>query len=248
MKIDFPHTYNDLVGMTLKRLEEVADEAKRQHGLTLRTWNKSHNKGTRARDLLAAIHDKEVDAMAAGGSPTSPGEPKRPANPAFEALCDVVPAAPGSAPVKSDVVAVTQPEPVDGRGGDHGGGRPQGATAERTAVRKLSEVPHPTIQDGLEFLFVVWSEKVGCEAVALTKDEAFDIGLRWTRILELVGVAQRIPEWASVVIEGLWDTYNLLKLKAQAARQAVADRPTKPATGPAQQVEVTRAIVVPVAS
>lgn len=237
--------------MNGKRLQEIAnDEAlTTSTGKPLR-WTKSHTIKERVKQIMAARSRHAVDTAVAAGS--TPGEPKRPANPDFEKLCDsnaVSGISPSSQGDGQQAITDADAQAPDARGGVRpGAGRPQGMTEERSAVMKLPEVPNKTIKDSLEALFELWSQATKCPDVALTKDEATDLALHWTRLLHMVGVEQKIPDWISEVLGGLWDTYNMLKIKAATARQAAVTRAGASVPAVPQQVEVTRAIVLPVGS
>ncbi len=228
------YTEVELLGMNGKRLQEIADNER----LTTSTgkpikWTKSHTIKERVKQIMAARSRRAVDAaLEAGGAP---GEPTRPANPEFENLC-----ATGTVPDGQGVAVSGRPDTdggagaggsdgseglEDNRGGAReGAGRPQGMTAERAAVMKLPDVPNKTIKDSLEALFELWSQATKCPEVALTKDEASDLALHWTRLLHMAGVEQKIPDWASEIVTGMWDTYNMVKIKAATARQAAVTR------------------------
>jgi hypothetical protein len=140
-----------------------------------------------------------------------------PVNPKFEAKLSV------ESPVDAAVGETRAGDAVKapGLGGARpGAGRPKGSTAEICMMKQLSEQPHPAIKKALEMLFQSWALATGCDNVALTDDEAILIGLRWTNGLELIGLAQRIPVWLTHVIELVWDTLNIVKLKARLARES----------------------------
>lgn len=204
------YTLTELLGMKAKRLQEIANG----RGLELR-FNKSHNIETRAKRIMAAEHRREMDSLAASAKTTPAGEALKDASPAFEKKCDTlgtVSTVDGDAPI-----ANVAPQAPDSRGGVRpGAGRPLGTTDAVAAMRRLPEVPHPFVQDAIEFLFDSWADMAKCPQVALTKDEAVDLALPWTQCLEFVGVTQRIPVWLGPVMAAVWNTKNIVKIKAQA--------------------------------
>ena len=171
-------------------------------------FNKNHNKAERIRRILS----KQAETLITSAPPLRPDAPPSDlieAKPGFESLIDgdtCLPPGPGSG------------------GAREGAGRPQGTTAEIAAVRRLSNVPHPVVRDLLESMFQAWAAAVKCPDVALTKDEAVDLALPWTNVLELAGVAQKIPPWLTAVVGCIWTTANVVKSKSKLAREAVQAR------------------------
>ena len=206
----------ELADMTMRQMETHAKAEK----LNIK-FHKSKTKAAVAKEILAAYGARDIDAAKAGVAE------QRPVNPEFENLVT-----PGSVLDENENLPANEPTmQVDNRGGARpGAGRPLGMTAERARMTHLSDCPHPAVLGLLEILFEGWAVKVGCPAVALTKEEAFDLALPWTNVLEYAGVAQRIPVWAELAITCTWNTVNILKTKAGIARQYAADHKRPDAT------------------
>ncbi len=210
------YTTGELLGMTAGRLQEVATEA----GMK-KKFHKNLTRKDRAQRILEFYAEQDVETNTTAGV-SGAHEPQRPANPAFESQCG-----PGAS-VNLPANGVT--EPADNPGldaesaGNHGGarpgaGRPAGMTAERARLTHITDTPHRIYKAGFKLLFDLWADKVGCEKVALTEEEATDIALPWSQMGEYLGWNEKIPEWADIIICGLWTTANTFKIKARIARE-----------------------------
>lgn len=208
--------FKDLAGLSAKQLQALADE--RGFGLK---FNKSHTKADMRKKILQAQTAAEADAVEAGNG--TPAGDKLDANPAFENMLTQ-----GSGFSEELTPAHGATEFIDNRGGARpGAGRPPGMTAEIARYNALSQQPNPAIVDAFEMLFAAWATAARCPGVALTTQEAMDIALPWTQVLELMGVAQRIPPWVVIAITCGWNTLSIVKAKANLARQAKQDREGK---------------------
>jgi hypothetical protein len=194
--------------MTLKSLEQAATEV----GVMV---TRNHSRAKRARMILAKYN--ELDLAAGSDDPPSSKGPLILADPqpAFERLIDDS--------TMADAGDGGDTPPPQRGGVRPGAGRPAGMTDELSLMNRLSKQPHPAIKAMLEGLFDLWAART-CAGVCLTKDQAVDLALSWTNTLELIGVAQRVPVWAQVVLCNLWTTYNILASKAALARTAAQNR------------------------
>lgn len=202
----------ELSAMTMKQLEKVI----RDEVFDI-VVNKSKTKRKVVKEILAAYVSRDVDAATADtASPLS-----RPINPALEN-----PVTRGSALDENETSAESHDSgqaDVENRGGPReGAGRPKGMTADRARMTNLSDCPHPVVLAAVELLFDSWAGAVGCDGVALTKEEARDLALPWTNVLEYMGVAQKIPVWAELAVTCTWNTVNTFKMKAKIAREFAA--------------------------
>jgi hypothetical protein len=206
----------ELSAMNMRQLQTVI----RTEGFDI-VVNKSKTKAKVSKEILAAYAARDVDAAKGAHTADAAAVPTRPANPALENL-----ETRGSALDENQTSAEREPtENVENRGGARpGAGRPAGMTADRARMANLSDCPHPAVLAAVELLFDSWASGVGCPDVALTKDEAKDLALPWTNLLEYAGVAQKIPVWAKVGITCAWSTINTFKMKARIARDFAASR------------------------
>lgn len=196
--------------MTLKQLATAGDDL----GLT---FTKNHNKAKRISLILAQQVAQAVAETPAEDS--RPDEaPSRPSAPSFERLTD------------GDDAPTNKP---DNRGGPReGAGRPEGMTADRAAMNRLSKQPHPFVKSTLEMLFARWSSSVGCREIALDKDEACSLALAWTQVGDYLGVTDKIPIWLQLAITAMWTTANIIGCKARIAREYLAAHEPKPEAEP----------------
>lgn len=202
------YTPAELANMSMKQLAAHSDA----EGMGIKI-NKSKSKAQVAKEILRFYGDKDIEAAKANKPTSNTAIVERPANPDFEAKCET------DTPDTQTPESSEEP-PKDNRGGARpGAGRPKGMDAERARMTHVSDCPHPAIQGALEILFDIWADAVGCPDIMLTKDEAFDLALPWTNVLEYLGWAQRIPVWATVGITCAWSTVNTFKAKARIARE-----------------------------
>ncbi len=209
------YTADELLGMTARKLQEIATEA----GLK-KPFHKNLNRQARAARILEFYAQQDVQNKA-GAVGMGAHEPERPANPAFESQCG--PGASADLPANPPTEAVHNTGD-DKQSGNHGGerpgaGRPAGMTAERARLTHITDTPHRIYKAAFKLLFDLWADKVGCEKVALTEEEATDIALPWSQMGEYLGWNEKIPEWADIIICGLWTTANTFKIKARIARE-----------------------------
>lgn len=169
------YTAFELNGMRTDRLAELMVD------LGLPQPNKNITRPDRAKRVLRAYAD--LDAAAAG-APAGAGD-LRPANAALEGKLEAAQenssllghSLPDAAASAEAGEARAAGVPAGWGGAREGAGRPRGTTAEVAMMNRLSEQPHPAIKKALEMLFEGWSVAVGCDAVALTEEEAVLIGL-----------------------------------------------------------------------
>lgn len=194
--------------MTLRAMWQHVDS----EGLDVRLTrtSKSVTKRQLAKKILAAYGAADLEKAAAGGAPNTvtPDFDLAASNREFEELCD------GTDP------AVEEVETPKRGGVRPGAGRPRGMTEEKAMYNRLSEQPHPAVKQMFELLFDAWATKSACPSVKLTEQEARDIALPWTNVLELMGVADRIPNWIVVALACGWNTLSIVKAKAAIAREA----------------------------
>lgn len=143
-------------------------------------------------------------------------------------------------------------EKVERRGGPRpGSGRPKGVTEEFAQVNRLPEKANATLVPVLQIPFATWAKAIDVKEMALNKDEAKDLALPVTQLLEFY-FPGRIPEIAWVWLMMLGTTYRILeprldllatKRKAIASEQGpsvaagvrgLARDPGRPQTGAAE--------------
>ncbi len=200
--------------MTLKALEAIAAEL-REQGVEI-SFTKNHSREKRAKMILAGYNELDLKADGRGSNSPSPSEgplslsePK----PLFERLID----------------GETEAAPQDVQGPQRGGlrpgaGRPEGMTDELATYQRLSKQPHPVVKDIIEKIFDKWSERVGCPAVKLTKDQAVALALPWTHAYELSPIGGKIPPWMSVAFMCIWTSYSIAGEKFTIAREHLKKR------------------------
>lgn len=114
---------------------------------------------------------------------------------------------------------------VERRGGPRpGSGRPKGSTEEFAAVNRLPERANATLIPVLQIPFATWAKAIGVKEMALNKDEAKDLALPVTQLLEFY-FPGRIPEIAWVWLMMLGTTYRILEPRLDllaAKRKAIA--------------------------
>lgn len=116
-------------------------------------------------------------------------------------------------------------EKVERRGGPRpGSGRPKGVTEEFAQVNRLPEKANATLVPVLQIPFATWARAIGVKEMALNKDEAKDLALPVTQLLEFY-FPGRIPEIAWVWLMMLGTTYRILEPRLDllaAKRKAIA--------------------------
>ena len=101
-------------------------------------------------------------------------------------------------------------EKVETRGGARpGAGRPRG-TDDLALVNRLPEKANETLVPVLQIPFKTWATAVGVKELELNKDEAKDLALPVTQLLEFY-FPGRIPEIAWVWLMMLGTTYHILE-------------------------------------
>lgn len=99
----------------------------------------------------------------------------------------------------------------DGRGGARpGAGRPKGVTEDFAAVNRLPEKPNLTLIPVLRAPFEFWAQSQGLPELALTKDEATNLALPVTQLLEFY-FPGKIPEIAWCWLMMFGSTFNILE-------------------------------------
>ncbi len=131
-------------------------------------------------------------------------------------------------------------EKIDGRGGPRpGSGRPKGKDTLR-AINELPEIANETLVPVLQIPFKTWAVAVGVKELELNKDEAKDLALPVTQLLEFY-FPGRIPEIAWVWLMMLGSTYRILeprlellaqKRKEQGPSVAAGDKGPAPSSRP----------------
>lgn len=102
-------------------------------------------------------------------------------------------------------------EKVERRGGARpGAGRPKGVTDEFAAVNRLPEKANLTLIPVLQIPFALWSKWIGVKEMVLTKDDAKELALPVTQLLEFY-FPGRIPEIAWVWLMMFGTTYRILE-------------------------------------
>jgi len=187
----------ELADMTLKQLETEGEPL----GLK---FNKSHNKKVRTERILAAEAKRAIDLI--GTDQDTDAGNVRPPSTEFEQAA--------RPPVETVKPEPQKDIPKSKRGGARpGSGRPEGMTNEKAKVFNLPAQPNPAIEGGLCMLFELWAAKVKIKEVALTKEEARDLSLPYTRMLSYMGYDDYIPPWAMEAITLVWVTYSIIKSK-----------------------------------
>jgi len=220
------YSVDDLTGMSLASLEEVAA----RHNLKIR---RNDNRAKRVEKILGAYAAEDASAVKSKRARQSPSvkradtssvitsvddsasPPLGVRKPAFERHASAVGYAGG---VGSD--SVDDPLPHGGK--RPGAGRPMDMTDEVSLYNRLPQQPHPVVEDALELLFKAWSTRAKCPDIVLLKEQAFELALPYTQMLELLGLTEYIPAWFMVGITCVWTTWNLVSAKAEIARAAMA--------------------------
>jgi len=102
-------------------------------------------------------------------------------------------------------------EKVERRGGPRpGAGRPKGVTEDFAAVNRLPEKANETLVPVLRIPFAIWAKSTGVKELELNKDEAKDLALPVTQLLEFY-FPGRIPEIAWVWLMFAGTTYRILE-------------------------------------
>jgi len=219
------YTADELLGIKPARLQTIAREA----GIA-----KPFHKNLTAKQRVERIlrHYAKQDVASKAPVPVAAGDPV-PVNAAFEAACD-------SGQVVSPSPIGEVDSPVENRGGARpGAGRPLGMTAERARMTHVTDIPHRIYKAGFRMLFDLWATAVGTDAVALTDEEACDLALPWSQMGEYLGWNDHIPEWADIILCGIWTTANTFKRKARIAREFRAAQKKKAPAAGAPKVEAT---------
>jgi len=120
---------------------------------------------------------------------------------------------------------------TDGRGGARpGAGRPRGSTDEFAAVNRLPEKPNLTLVPIIRLPFDWWAESQQVPELALGKEEALDLALPVTQLLEYY-FPGKIPEIAFVWLLMVGSIRNVLdprlkiiKAKRQAKKSPAASQ------------------------
>lgn len=186
--------------------------------------NKNVNKLECRKRIMAAYAKAAVESDAR--TPEGPPVETKPANPDFEEL-----AGDGETLADEDLT-----DTQEHRGGDHGGGRPKGLTAEKARMKNLPQQPNPAIEKALRLLFASWAAKARCAEIALTDAEAFDLALPYTQIAYYMGIDQYIPVWAELAIVAVWNTTNIMRCKLTIIRAAQQHRKEVSSVEVAQEV------------
>ena len=214
----------ELSAMTMRQLAAVIHD----EGFDI-VLNKSKNKARVAKEIMAAYASREIDAAKAATT-NRQTEPSRPVNPALEN--------PGDSGQTESSLQTSQdldgPKTENRGGARPGAGRPKGMTADKARMTHLSECPHPAVLGLLNGLFESWAVATGCPEIALSKDEAFDLALPWTNVLEYWGVTDYIPVWIELAITCTWNTWNVLQAKSRIAKEYAKNRK------PVESVEVAK--------
>ena len=132
-------------------------------------------------------------------------------------------------------------EKKETRGGPRpGAGRPKGVTDEFALVNRLPEKANETLVPVLQIPFRTWAVAVGVKELELNKDDAKDLALPVTQLLEFY-FPGRIPEIAWVWLMMLGSTYRILeprlellaqKRKEQGPSVAAGDKGPAPSSRP----------------
>ena len=132
-------------------------------------------------------------------------------------------------------------EKKETRGGPRpGAGRPKGVTDDFALANRLPEKANETLVPVLQIPFKTWATAVGVKELELNKDEAKDLALPVTQLLEFY-FPGRIPEIAWVWLMMLGSTYRILeprlellaqKRKAQGPSVAAGDKGPAPSSRP----------------
>ncbi|HUS71933.1 MAG TPA: hypothetical protein VMY06_02620 [Sedimentisphaerales bacterium] len=139
-------------------------------------------------------------------------------------------------------------EKVERRGGPRpGSGRPKGVTEEFAAVNRLPEKANLTLIPVLQIPFKLWSKSQGVKELELNKDDAKELALPVTQLLEFY-FPGRIPEIAWVWLMFAGTAYRILEPRLEvlahirdeksasvaAERGPVPGTPSRPPSGAAQ--------------
>jgi hypothetical protein len=109
-------------------------------------------------------------------------------------------------------------EKVETRGGARpGAGRPRG-TDDLALVNRLPEKANETLVPVLQIPFKTWATAVGVKELELTKEDAKDLALPVTQLLEFY-FPGRIPEIAWVWLMMLGSTYRILEPRLELLAQ-----------------------------
>lgn len=213
------YTAKELSLMSLKAMWNHVEE----EGLDVHCSknNRQITKRSMVKRILACYAARDVDRIAAGGGLETTAGEVLPENPEFEKLTTRRSALDD---VQTEGAENTTGQPSNRGGWRPGAGRPRGMTEEKALYNRLSEQPHPAVKQMFELLFDAWATKTQCPGVRLTEQEARDIATPWTNVLELMGVADRIPNWIVVAIACGWNTLSIVKAKAALARQVQVAR------------------------
>lgn len=181
----------ELRGMKHKELVEVAKPL----GVKV---TKNVNKTDAIKRIMAAYATADVDTPEPLRSVAEP----MPDNPDFESLVR-----------DTDTDAADVPH-AEMRGGTRpGAGRPLGMTAKKAKLANLPNQPHELVLMAVNAAFDLWAAKAQIPELALTKQEAFDLALPYTRLAEFYGVTKWLPEEIMLWVTPVWATYNVMKIK-----------------------------------
>lgn len=122
-------------------------------------------------------------------------------------------------------------EKVERRGGPRpGSGRPKGVTEEFAAVNRLPEKANDTLVPVLQIPFKLWSKSQGVKELELGKDDAKELALPVTQLLEFY-FPGRIPEIAWVWLMFAGTAYRILEPRLEKLAHIRAKKSTSVAAG-----------------
>lgn len=184
------------------------------------------------RTKKKAAEPKEKSS--AGTGPATPKNQLEEPKPEFEETIKDI------AGPESQQPAAEPGEKVERRGGARpGAGRPRG-TDDLSLVNRLPEKANVTLIPVLQIPFKTWATAVGVKELELNKDDAKDLALPVTQLLEFY-FPGRIPEIAWVWLMMLGSTYRILeprlellaqKRKEQGPSVAAGDKGSAPKSRP----------------
>lgn len=161
-------------------------------------------------NLQAARMIRKRQLAAEAAAPIIQPEPEKPDNAEF-----------------LEATALVGSDKVDGRGGvREGAGRPKGMTAEKAAVAHLPQLPNESIVAAFRMAFAAWEASVKVSGVALSEDEAKQIALPVTQLLEYYFPGQ-IPEIAWTWIMAAWSVGSITMVRIQLIKVARQAKPVE---------------------
>ena len=122
-------------------------------------------------------------------------------------------------------------EKVERRGGPRpGSGRPKGVTEAFAAVNRLPAKANETLIPVLQIPFELWSKSQGVKELALGKDDAKELALPVTQLLEFY-FPGRIPEIAWVWLMFTGTAYRILEPRLEILAQKRGEKSASVAAG-----------------